>query len=96
MGKNPFGDSTPPKKRGNPFEDMEPPPPVRNPFGDEPTETESAIESAARIENSARKIRSLRSQLGAEGLTYAASRELIDEVATALEAAARALRSVSS
>lgn len=94
MGKNPFGDDERAPKRGNPFEDMAPPTAPKNPFGDELHQSETAGEAASRIEISARKIRSLRSQLGAEGLTYAATRELIDEVATALEAAARALRTI--
>ncbi len=52
------------------------------------------VEAAIRMEQAARKIRNLRSQLGAEGLTVPATRELIDEVASALEASARALRQV--
>lgn len=49
-------------------------------------------EAARRMEQAARKIRGLRSQLGSEGLTLHGTRELIDEVAAALEAGARALR----
>jgi hypothetical protein len=78
MRKNPFGDETSSAQRGNPFGD-----------------TETAVtpaEAATRIEQAARKIRNLRSQLGAEGLTLPATRELIDEVASALEASARAIR----
>lgn len=76
----------------NPFGDEPPAPPRRvNPFGEEPPGT-SPTEAATNIEQSARKIRGLRSQLGAEGLTLSATRDLIDEVAAALEAAARALR----
>lgn len=81
MSKNPFGD--------------EPTAPRRiNPFGEEPEPTASADESATRIEQSARRVRSLRAQLGAEGMTPSAMRELIDELATALEATARALRAL--
>lgn len=76
----------------------------KNPFADEPAgegrvnpfgEESAAINPAVRMEQAARKIRNLRSQLGAEGLTVPATRELIDEVAAALEAAARALREKS-
>jgi flagellin-like hook-associated protein FlgL len=48
-----------------------------------------------RIEHAARKIRRLRSQMGADGLTPSAARELIDELTSALDAAARALRDLS-
>ena len=78
MGKNPFGDD-----RGAP--------PKANPFG-ETEEDVSVSEAVARIEGAARKIRNLRSQLGAEGLSIPATRELIDEIAKALEASASALR----
>ena len=81
MRKNPFGD--------------EPGAPQRvNPFGGDETAV-SPAEAAVRIEQAARKIRNLRSQLGAEGLTLPATRELIDEVASALEMSARALRKLS-
>jgi hypothetical protein len=82
MGKNPFGD-----------EGREGPRRV-NPFGDEP-EINSAEEAAARLEHAARKVRGLRSQLGAEGLTLSATRELIEEIGAALDAAARGLRARS-
>jgi len=78
---------------------------MRNPFGDEPdrptqrvnpfgetSPTQTPAEAATRIEHAARRIRGLRSQLGSEGLTLSGTRELIDEVASALESAARALR----
>jgi hypothetical protein len=78
MRKNPFGDDTTAAQRGNPFGDIE--------------STVSPAEAATRIEQAARKIRNLRSQLGAEGLTLPATRELIDEIASALEASARAIR----
>jgi len=81
MRKNPFGDDTGPTR------------PV-NPFGEEPEETVTPAEAAGRIEQSARKIRALRSQLGAEGMSPQAMRELIGEIATGFEAAARALRSI--
>jgi flagellin-like hook-associated protein FlgL len=80
MGKNPFGDD-----RGAP--------PKANPFGETEPDV-SVAEAATRIDQAARKIRNLRSQLGAEGLSIPATRELIDEIAKALEASASALRQV--
>lgn len=74
---------------------------MKNPFGDDvrmpervsPFEdTDAALDPVSRIESAARKIRRLRSQLGAEGLTLSATRELIDELSGALDAAARVLR----
>jgi hypothetical protein len=73
----------------SPFDDAEPPARI-NPFGDNDA---GDGDPALRVEQAARKIRGLRSQLGAEGLSVPAMRELIDEVAAALEATARALRS---
>jgi hypothetical protein len=73
----------------SPFDDAGPPARI-NPFGDD---DDGGDDPALRVEQAARKIRGLRSQLGAEGLSVPAMRELIDEVAAALEAAARALRS---
>ena len=80
MGKNPFGEGPVERQRVNPFGDEE--------------AVVSHAEAATRIEHAARKIRNLRSQLGAEGLSVPATRELIDEVATALEMSARALRNL--
>lgn len=82
MKKNPFGDEEPVVPR------------PANPFGDEARETQSPAEAADHIEYVARKIRNLRGRMGAEGLTLTATRELIDDIAGALEAAARAFRSV--
>ena len=79
MTKNPFGDDQTGRQKVNPF--------------GEPETPDSAAEAATRIEQAARKIRNLRSQLGAEGLTVPATRELIDEIASALEASARVIRS---
>lgn len=79
--KNPFGD------------DVRARPDRVNPFGEEDP-TESPDEAAKRMEQSARQIRALRRQLGSEGLTISATRELIDEIAGALETAARALRGI--
>jgi hypothetical protein len=73
--------------RKNPFDHEEPPSGPRTPFGDEtPEDPVSAMEHAAA------RIRRLKSQVGAEGLTLAGTRDLLDQVSTALEAAARALR----
>jgi flagellin-like hook-associated protein FlgL len=79
MSKNPFGDDQPlVPQRTNPFADAQ--------------DTGTMEDALGRIEHSARAIRRLKSQLGAEGLTLAATRELIDELSLALDAAARALR----
>jgi len=78
---NPFGDDAPTVERPT------------NPFGEE-ERTEDPVDAAQRIEHAARKIRGLRSQMGAEGLTLSATRELIDELASALDSAARALRAI--
>ena len=78
---------------------------ARNPFGDDPSGTrlnpfgeeearEPVLEAANRIEQAARKIRLLRSQIGAEGLSPSASREMLDQFGAALDAAARALRTL--
>ena len=78
----------------------------KNPFGDEPTEKQKInpfgeevsgdplTDGAEKLEASALKIRGLRRQLGAEGLPPQAERELLDEIGSALDAAARALRSL--
>jgi hypothetical protein len=82
VAKNPFGDES---REG---------PKKPSPFGDE-AEINTAEEAAARLEHAARKVRGLRGQLGAEGLTLSATRELIEELGAALEAAARGLRARS-
>ncbi len=81
MAESPFGGDFPRSKRVNPFGDAE--------GGRTPDE------AASRMEHAARKIRALRAQVGAEGLTIPATRELIDEVAAGLEAAADALRALA-
>jgi hypothetical protein len=80
MAKNPFGD-----------DDLESG--KLNPFGEEDAR-EPVPEAAMRIEQSARKIRLLRSQIGAEGLSPLATRELLDQFGKALEAMSRALRTL--
>ena len=72
----------------NPFGDEPLSKPRVNPFGDE----DDSGDPIGRIEHASRKIRRLRSQMGADGLTPSAARELIDELTSALDAAARALR----
>lgn len=82
MAKNPFGDDqTFTAKRVNPFGDDE---------GDG-----SFDEAVGRIEHAARAVRRLKTQLGAEGLTLSATREMIDEISQALDASARALRDLA-
>ncbi|HEX7119430.1 MAG TPA: hypothetical protein VF212_11615 [Longimicrobiales bacterium] len=80
----------------NPFGDGPVLPPRRvSPFGEE-ERTESPEEAAVRIEQAALKIRGFRRQLGSEGLTLTATREMIDEISAALDAVARALRGIAA
>lgn len=81
--------------KNNPFGEVPDPGAKRvNPFGEE--SGRAPVEEAAnRAEHAARKIRGLRTQLGAEGLTLSATRELIDEVTGSLDAIARALRALN-
>lgn len=81
MAKNPFGDDVAPPRR-------------MNPFGDEP-EIDTAEAAAARLEHAAGKVRQLRTQMGAEGLTLSATRELISELGAAFDATAKGLRARS-
>jgi hypothetical protein len=72
----------------NPFADEPPPPPgPHNPFGDELPD-----DPASTIEHASARIRRLKSQVGSDGLTLAGTRELLDQVSTALDAVARSLR----
>ncbi len=75
MPINPFGDDVQPKSQR------------ANPFGDEDGE----LDPVERVSHAARKIRSLRTQLGAEGLTLSATRVLIGELSASLDAIAQAL-----
>jgi hypothetical protein len=75
--KNPFGDDLPDPKPRNPFADPDAVP------DDDPAST---------IEHASARIRRLRGQVGADGLTPSALRDLLDQVTTALDAAARAVR----
>ena len=78
--KNPFGDEPIDKKKINPF--------------GEDVSGDALRDGADKLEQAALKIRGLRRQLGAEGLPPHAERELLDEIGSALDAAARALRSL--
>jgi hypothetical protein len=77
--KNPFGDEPLPHAG------------ARNPFADHPDAPPEG-DPAATIEHLAARIRRLKAQVGADGLTPSATRELIDQLAGALEATARGLR----
>lgn len=76
MAKNPFG------------EDDFAAPERTSPFDDDGGD----LDPFSRIEHAARKIRRLRSQLGAEGMTLSATRQMIDEITAAFDATAKALR----
>lgn len=78
--KNPFGDDVEQKQKVNPF--------------GEGVSGDALRDGADKLEQAALKIRGLRRQLGAEGLPPQAERELLDEIGSALDAAARALRSL--
>lgn len=80
MDRNPFGDDPP--EPGRPA----------NPFGDDDLRTTTPEEAAGTIEYAAARIRRLKQQVGAEGLSLSATRELIDQLSAALDAAAGALR----
>lgn len=80
MAVNPFGDDVEPRSQRS------------NPFGDD----EGDLDPVERIAHASRKIRSLRTQLGAEGLTLSATRILIDELSISLDAMARALGELRS
>jgi hypothetical protein len=77
-GKNPFGDEPIKREKINPFGEVE--------------DDGGVLGAADRIEHAARKIRLLRLQIGAEGLTLSATRDLVDEITASLDAMARALR----
>jgi len=76
--KNPFGDNDFGIEKANPF-------------GDD-GEDGSFGGRVRRIEHASRMVRRLKTQLGAEGLTLSATRELIDELSKALDATAQALK----
>jgi hypothetical protein len=80
--KNPFGD------------DPLPPLGPRNPFADDPDATPDS-DPAGTLEHAAARIRRLKAQVGADGLTPSATRELIDHLTLALDVAARAIRKLS-
>jgi len=78
MKNDPFGEPLQPKARVNPF--------------GEDAGGDSVEDAAHRMDQAAAKIRQLKTQMGAEGLTLTATRDLIDEISAGLVAAARALR----
>lgn len=82
MSKNPFGDDDLGGRHRV------------NPFGDEP-DPGTFDDALMRIEHAGRRVRMLRSQLGAEGLTISATREMMGEIGAALESTARVLRELS-
>ena len=75
----------------NPFGEPYETKPKLNPFGDDTGEG-TVEEAATRMDHAARKIRQLKTQMGAEGLSLTATRDLIDEISTALDVCAKALR----
>ena len=81
MKDNPFGEPYEAKQRVSPF--------------GEDTSAGAVEEAATRMDQAGRKIRQLKSQLGAEGLTLQATRDLIDEISAAFDAGARALRNLN-
>jgi hypothetical protein len=73
----------------NPFGGELPPLGPRNPFAEE---GDGRDDPASIIEHASARIRRLKGQVGSDGLTLAATRELLDQVTMALDAVARALR----
>ena len=83
MGRNPFSDADKEREKEARL----------NPFGEEmETGSPEDRDPAEALEYSAARIRRLKSLVGSEGLTLSATRELLDHIATALDAAARGLR----
>lgn len=64
---------------------------AENPFQDDVFAGSGTPDPVTRLRSAATRIRGLRSQVGADGLTPSASRALLDEVTAALEACASAL-----
>jgi flagellin-like hook-associated protein FlgL len=81
--------------KDNPFGEPASPKPKVNPFGEDAS-AGSITEAAIRMEQAARKIRQLKSQMGAEGLTLQATRDLIDEISAALDAGSRAIKDLNT
>lgn len=79
----------------NPFEDVPPRRSAANPFGDEDDrDSGDPGEAAATVAHAAARIRRLKQQIGAEGLSLSATRELIDQLTRALDATAAALEAL--
>lgn len=68
----------------NPFGDEAVPTRRPNPFGED-----EGLDPMKRLEGAPARIRALRAQVGAEGLTGAPMRQLMDELSAVLEALAR-------
>ena len=79
--------------KDNPFGEPYEAKPKINPFGDDSSDG-TVEEAATRMDHASRKIRQLKTQLGAEGLTLNATRDLIDEISTAIDVCAKALRDI--
>ena len=79
MAKNPFRDE-PETKRINPFGEEEIVEPVQD--------------AAQKVQNAARKIRLLRAQIGAEGLSPSGTRDLLDQFGSTLDIIAEAFREI--
>jgi hypothetical protein len=73
----------------NPFGDDVSIPAPHNPFADD---DDALGDPASTIEHASARIRRLKGQVGSDGLTPSATRDLIDQLAHALDAAARAIR----
>jgi|GEM_PF-572468 len=76
-------------------------PPPANPFGDEPAprrvnpfgdDEDPLADPVRRVERAVVQIRNLKGQVGAEGMSGNGMRQLLDELAAAMDAIARALR----
>ena len=67
-----------------------------NPFTGDVFSDASAPDPIARLRSAVTKLRSLRSQVGHDGLTPSASRALLEELTTALDACAQALEELDS
>ena len=63
----------------------------KNPFGDNPLGDEPGADPVRRLRSAATRIRGLRGQVAHDGLSPSASRTLLDELSTALDACAAAL-----
>ena len=73
---------------------------AKNPFGDNPTPArktnpfgeDEGLEPMKRLEGAPARLRALRARVGAEGMTGLDMRQLLDELASDIEAISRLLR----